>query len=914
MILIGALIIVSLGAMVGETEASLTLALLFGLYMLQRNFNQQLNELKQQVSSLRKRLEASEDKASASIDATAVPDTEQPSQGAEIAPAQIQDDDFVFELDDPEESTDSGWKKPAYAAKTPAQQPRQPLPTHLDIWIDKAQKLIVSYFTDGNIFVRVGLLVLFFGVAFLLKYAAENSRIPIEFRFLGAAVGGLVLVAVGWRLRIQKAVFALLLQGGGIGIIYITIFASYRIADLIPSGLTFVLLVAFALITSALAVLQNSRALAVYAVLGGFLAPFLASSGSGNYIGLFSYYAALNLVVFAIAWFKAWRLLNLMSFAFTFGVYTLWFVTSYQQEMLFHAALFLALFFVMYSVLGVLYALKQQQNLKGLVDGSLVFGTPLICSSLSMVMMRHLEYGIAIASVVLGLYYIALARFLWSRIGEQIRLLAESMLAIGVVFATLAIPYALDGHWSSATWALEAAGILWVSLKQERRYAQVFAVVLQVAAGVLFLFRNAHDMGDSIWMNPAFLGGSFIALGALISARLLYLTDSSHRLNQAHWLFYGWGLGWWLFSNLMQIERYLENPIFAILVLMIVTSAGLGYLDRIRKWNWLPASYTLIGLLPVLYLIAFGAWEQGHYFLQVPDALGWVLALALNYYLIYRLEALKWSDQYYLSLYTGWSFLLVCMLSFELYARFYQLMPTSGDAWSALLCVLPLFSIWWVRQGNLPMLKRFGKPLQISITATLVVYLTIWILLNNLSNDGNASPLPFIPLINPLDLVAIVFFIACYRSLKLLDNQISEYRNIVLSVIGVLAFIWISALYLRSMHHYMPIRFDLEVMLLNDRIQTGLSILWTLIGMVAILFASKKSLRNLWIAGAILVGIVLAKLIFADLRASGTIERIVSFLVVGGLLVAMGYFSPIPPKKDDALNFPADAETGKPNE
>jgi len=35
---------------------------------------------------------------------------------------------------------------------------------------------------------------------------------------------------------------------------------------------------------------------------------------------------------------------------------------------------------------------------------------------------------------------------------------------------------------------------------------------------------------------------------------------------------------------------------------------------------------------------------------------------------------------------------------------------------------------------------------------------------------------------------------------------------------------------------------------------------------------------------------------FIDLGASGTVERIVSFLVVGSLLVATGYFSPIPQK------------------
>ena len=45
---------------------------------------------------------------------------------------------------------------------------------------------------------------------------------------------------------------------------------------------------------TALALLQNSQALAVLAVSGGFLAPILTSTGSGNYVALFSYYAVIN--------------------------------------------------------------------------------------------------------------------------------------------------------------------------------------------------------------------------------------------------------------------------------------------------------------------------------------------------------------------------------------------------------------------------------------------------------------------------------------------------------------------------------------------------------------------------------------------------------------------------------------------
>jgi len=773
------------------------------------------------------------------------------------------------------------------------------LASSFSVLLKGIKQTILSYFTDGNVFVRVGLLMLFFGVAFLLKYAAENSRIPIEIRFLGAAAGGLALLIVGWQLRARKEIYALLLQGGGIGIIYITIFASFRIGNLIPSTLTFILLVAFAVFTATLAVLQNSRALVMYAVLGGFLAPFLASTGSGNYISLFSYYAILNAVILLIAWSKSWRLLNLVGFVFTFAVYTTWYLFSYKTAMLVPAAGFLLLFFAMYSLIGVLYALKQSHDPRRIVDGTLVFGTPVIASSLLMAMVRHLDYGIAFAAVGIGFYYVLLARLLWNRSGELLRLLAESMLAIGVVFATLAIPYALDGHWTSATWAFEAAGILWVSIRQQRRYGQWFAIALQFGAGVLFLWRNVGDLGDAAWINPAFLGGVFISLGAFISARLLYKLDSTDELRPLHIGFFVWAMVWWLGSALMQIDAYINNQIIASLLLFLMTASILVYLDRLRGWNWLPASISGALLLPVLVLISLQSLDENQHVLVLPDALIWIFAWIVNYRVMVLLEDTTWADWINLLLHSGFAVFVACVLSLDLAWYFQHQFPATGQGYIALLTIFPLLLMYAARTIKLPAMLRFGMPLQLGTIAPLVLILALWSIAVNFNNTADPAPLPYLPFINPIDLAHAVFFISVMRALELLEPPLAVYRNHVLTFLGALIFIWLSAVLLRSMHHFADIPFNLSEMFRDTKIQTALSILWTVIGMLAMLLASRRMMRPIWIVGAALIAVVLVKMFFIDLDASGTVERIVSFLVVGGLLVATGYFSPIPARHDD---------------
>src|SRR6185437_570631 len=123
------------------------------------------------------------------------------------------------------------------------------------------------------------------------------------------------------------------LQGGGVGILYLTTFAVLRLYPVLSPAAALAILVVLAVFSAALAVLQDSQAFALLGVTGGFLAPILASTGEGSHVVLFSYYAVLNASILAIAWYKAWQPLNLAVFVFTFLIATAWGVLHYQSEL-----------------------------------------------------------------------------------------------------------------------------------------------------------------------------------------------------------------------------------------------------------------------------------------------------------------------------------------------------------------------------------------------------------------------------------------------------------------------------------------------------------------------------------------------------------------------------------------------------
>src|SRR4030095_14578576 len=220
-----------------------------------------------------------------------------------------------------------------------------------------------------------------------------------------------------------------------------------------------------------------------------FLARILTSSQSGSHVMLFSYYALLNAGIFGIAWFKAWRVLNLLGFAFTFLVGTLWGVTRYRPEDFATTEPFLILFFLFYVAIAVLYALRRSVEVRHYVDAGLVFGTPLAAAALQSALVRDIEYAMAGSALAMGALYLVVARILWKRRREDIRLLIESFLALGVVFAPLSIPLALDARWTSAVWAVEGPAILWAGVRQRRAIVRAFGLLLQLGAGVAFMLR-----------------------------------------------------------------------------------------------------------------------------------------------------------------------------------------------------------------------------------------------------------------------------------------------------------------------------------------------------------------------------------------------------------------------------------------
>jgi uncharacterized membrane protein len=769
---------------------------------------------------------------------------------------------------------------------------------------------IVAWFTGPNAIARIGLAILFIGLAFLLKYAAEHNIVPIELRVAGVAAAGVAMLVGGWRLRVRRPGYAMGLEGAGVGVLYLTTFAAFRLYHLLPPTLAFVLLAAIAVLSAFIAIVQDAPILAAFGAGGGFLAPILASTGGGSHVALFSYYLLLNLGILAVALFKAWRGLNVMGFLFTFFIGLAWGMKFYRPEYFASTEPFLVAFFLLYVTVAVLFARQQAPRLHHYVDGTIVFGTPLAAFGLQAAMVHEMEFAMAWSALGLGAFYIGLASVLHRLRGETWTLLVRAFLALGVVFATLAIPLALDARWTSAAWALEGAAIFWYGIRQERKLARAFGLLLELGAAVSYGIGHIDIAMSAPPTEGRFLGGVLLAFAAMWTARLIQRAGervSAFERGLESFAFV-WGTLWWLFAAWLEIDKHVgsHDELAATVGLFAVTALASSATSA--RLAWPAASIPARSLLPALVVcfVLMAAFEN-HPFARY-GWVAWIAAMGVQAWNLWRLGPRQRGDD---GLAKGWmhagTVLLIAALGAVELNWLAAEYTAHHTAWSvAAVMVVPALLVIDVslRAGD----ERWPITVQprayrAKALGTLLVALGIWSLYANVTHDGTSDPLPYLPLINALDLghilalIALAFAWLGYRRRP--DEFLAMGRGVATAV-GVLAFVWLNAVLLRTIHHWAGIPYEIDDMMASVLVQASLSIFWTVLALALMVVATRHKLRPIWFLGASLTGVVVLKLLIVDLEHVTGIERIVSFIGVGLLMLVVGYFAPMPPRQVEA--------------
>ncbi|TNF36555.1 MAG: DUF2339 domain-containing protein [Gammaproteobacteria bacterium] len=750
---------------------------------------------------------------------------------------------------------------------------------------------IAEWLSGTNMVARVGVLILFLGVGFLIKYAVENFSVSPQLRLLGISAAAAFLYWLSGRMDASRQRYALLLKGAAIGIWYLVSYAAFRVYPLISPATGFMLMGLLSLFSAWRAVTLDALVLAVFGILGGFLAPILASTGTGSHVVLFSYYAVLNTLILLIVWHKAWRSLALMGFLFTFVIGVIWGVTKYQAAYFASTEPFLLLFILMYVAMTLVFTLRKQWEFSQQIDGAILFGTPAIGFSLQSALVNDFDNGRAWSALGFGLFYLLVSMF-WNRaLKEKAPLVRESFFAISAIFLTLAIPFAFDNSLTATLWSLEGAAALWLAVRQHRHWAAVLAIVVQVGAGLSWLMMESHPDGARFLLNTGTFNCFLVALAGFSSAWVLRFRAKGQAIAGAQVALLVWALLWWLGGALWQVSAHYplaERPT-AWLWLATIT---LVLVQRIeRRWEWIELLPALLLALPASLVIAAVSMTL----VEAPSLHGGWLAWAIFLIALHSMLRQQYSrglNTDPLAMQHGLSFMLaMVLLVWDLSWRASEW--TSLYSWRVMaMGVGPMVLLFLVNR------IRWWHPdfdkvyrLQGSSVAALLLYGTV---LGACLVRPEITPWPYIPLLNPLDAfqwIAIGLLYSWQSSPLVRDTAFWRHAPAVLSVV---VFVCLNALLLRVLHVIADIPFDWVSMVRSMLVQTCVSIFWAVLGVLLMVSAKRQQSRQTWMAGMLLLGMVVVKLFAVDLANSGSIERIVSFVGVGLLLLGVGYLSPLP--------------------
>jgi uncharacterized membrane protein len=485
------------------------------------------------------------------------------------------------------------------------------------------------------------------------------------------------------------------------------------------------------------------------------------------------------------------------------------------------------------------------------------------------------------------------------------RTLCEAFFSFGVIFATLAIPLALDGRWTSAAWALEGAALLWAGVRQQRRSARAFGMLLQFGAGIAFLNDLPRAAGAFPLLNGQFLGSALIALTGIFSAYTLH----RHKDKVLPWeslfgvILLAWGLLWWFGGGLAEIDRHAAEAYRMGIVLAFLAASSLSCDILERRLAWPALTWPALALLPTMLLCLLAMVSDDRHPLTDGGFAGWPLSFAGLFLILYRHESLHARFLGYLHSCALW--LLAGILSLELA---WQL-----DHWIAGSPVWPLIA-WGLTPALLVLLvstralrppwplERHGKALLSLGLVPLAFMAWTWSLYATVNSSGTPFPIRYLPLLNPLDLTFAAIAIVLPMWVQRLHATFSEHfsrhpiSRIFYSLYFGTLFFWLNGTLIRTVHHWGGVPFRFFPLYHSVLLQAALSIFWSLLALFVMVFATRKGFRTAWLVGASLLALVVVKLFAIDLSGTGTVARIVSFVGVGILLLVIGYFSPVPPR------------------
>jgi uncharacterized membrane protein len=737
----------------------------------------------------------------------------------------------------------------------------------------------------GNWLARIGVFALLIGIAFFLKYAFDKNWISPVIRVLMGGVFGLLLLGGGHLWRKKYPVMTRVLTGGGVGVMFLSVFAAFSVYSLIPFLPAIILVLVICAISVFFALRYDSMALAILGVIGAFLAPLLVGiSGShavnhGTAIPI--YLIIVDIGVLYVSTFRNWRWFTVLSFLSSALIFQIAYEKYHNDIGIATEEVFLTLLFLIFVGTTILFNVIRRKAANELDWMLMLFNAVYYFGVSYYIMWGSLRDWMGLFSLLVALFYGGLY-YLIRRRGTENRPLSLFALGLALIFLTIAIPVQIgDRAWTTIIWAADGAIVIWLSFRTKMALLRANGYIVFVLTAIRLLFYDIELPAGNYF--PVFnqRGLAFlvcIAIVYLAGYILRHYKDMQTESEKNAWSVYPLfliaanTLTMWFIG--VEISTYIDLVNASVPTWPLLFLIGLGVVTTLQHLIWrrraetydvilLIANAIFYAVISAVVWVTFRGWIGGLYFL-----------LAFVYFGLYWGTRKRTEGNLRLA--------PIAISIGVLYFTAAIPVQIGNYPWVSIAWAGEFITLMWVAGAiRLPLLRYFGY-MTFVIMAIRLVFIDTFVKIPN-----------FQPVINLRFLAFVTGILAAYTGAWLLrhDRDREPGWKTPASTLWIFAnflTLWLLSFEIWNFFDYRALNGMASSAAQNAQ-NLSLTGIWLVYAVVLLVVGIARRSRAVRLGGLALMALSILKVFMYDVFKLETVYRIIAFVGLGILLLVGGY-------------------------
>ena len=339
----------------------------------------------------------------------------------------------------------------------------------------------------GVILGRIGIGAVVLGSIFFLKYAFDNNWIGEAGRIMLGLVGGAGIFALGHYLYAKYQEYGAILMGGGVTILYFSVYAAYDFYQLIPMSAAYTGFIVITAVVCIVSAVLRAQSLLVIASIGAFLAPLIFDLQTTSFLGVATYITIAAIGISTVILRRGWTYLAYLPAIGIALVFSTWYAAEYSSTMLAIVAVFALAWTTMFVGMGIALMTQAQseQDKTGIVLTTLAYFFGAV--TLYTLFVREYSDYLGIGAV-LGALHAGIAAYIAHTVTQGKVYVSIVMAGIMATFLTVAVQLQFDGVWVGVAWVVESLVLYYLASRiQDRGFQIMGAIVFALGAGSILI-------------------------------------------------------------------------------------------------------------------------------------------------------------------------------------------------------------------------------------------------------------------------------------------------------------------------------------------------------------------------------------------------------------------------------------------